>query len=112
MNDGIKPWLTQPGEVVDRKGVPIHPGDLIRSFHFIGPRRKRYYLYHTAVCRDGAMYMVPTSHLEPTKVEGGGCCLLSQNHLDAYDAEVICGCGPEPGMSHEDRKRVKREATH
>lgn len=49
MNDGIKPWMRQPGGVYDRKGVPIHPGDLIRSFHFIGARRKRYYLYHVAV---------------------------------------------------------------
>lgn len=57
------------------------------------------------------MHMVPTSHLEPTKVEGGGCCLLSQHLMDTCESEVIDGCGPEPGMSHEDRKRVKREIT-
>jgi len=103
-----KPWLKQPGEVHDSRGVPIHPGDLIRSFHFIGPRRKRHYLYHTAVYRDGAMHMVPTSHLEHTK-DDGGCCLLSQSLMDGYESEVISGYGPEFGMSYEDRKRVKRE---
>lgn len=41
-----KPWLKQPGECYDSRGYPIHPGDLLRTPHFIGPRRKQYYLYH------------------------------------------------------------------
>ena len=30
-----RPWLKQPGEVCDSRGVPIYPGDLLKSFHFI-----------------------------------------------------------------------------
>lgn len=100
-----KPWLKQPGEVFDKKGVPVYPGDLIRSFHFTGARRKKYYLYHTAVYKDGAMHMVPTAHLEPSCVKGGGSCLLSQDLM--ADAEVIAGHGPGDCLDHTDREKRK-----
>jgi hypothetical protein len=99
-----KPWLKQPGECCDKRGVPIYPGDLLKSFHFQGARwRKKYYLYHTAVYENEAMWMVPTSHLEPTKVKGGGKCLLSDDL--AGEAEVIAGCGPEDFLDYTDRPK-------
>lgn len=103
MDIATKPWMKQPGELHDRKGVPIYPGDLLRSFHYVGRRRKVYYLYHTAVMRDGAMCMVPTSHLEPTKAGGGGACLMSDGL--AANAEVITGHGPGDCLSYEDRPK-------
>jgi len=97
--------VAKPGEVHDKNGVPVYPGDLIRSFHFRGPRRKVYYLYHTAVMRDGHMEMVPTSHLEPSKVNGGGRCWMFQDLM--ADAEVISGSGPGHCLDHSDRPKVK-----
>jgi hypothetical protein len=103
-----KPWMKQPGELHDKHGVPIYPGDLIRSFHFRGgPRRRIYYLYHTAAYVDGAMRMVPTMFLEPTKRNRGGECLMSQGLMD--EAEVIMGSGPGDCLDCFDRPRVKKE---
>lgn len=107
----IKPWMKQPGELHDKNGVPIYPGDLIRSFHFRGARRKVYYLYHTACYIDGAMRMEPTCKLDPSKRNCGGGCLMSQDLLDGSDAEVIQGSGPGRCLDHADRKKIKLEKT-
>lgn len=94
----------KPGEAYDHKGIPIYPGDLLRTPHFQTSKRK-YYLYHTAVCIDGVMWMVPTSHLEPTLVASGGKCMLSDAH--AAEAEIISGFGPDEYIDYGDRPRRK-----
>jgi hypothetical protein len=99
----------KPGEAHDRRGVPIYPGDLIRSFHFRerpgGKSRGRiHYLYHTAVLVGDRLEMVPTSHLEPSMVKGGGRCRLSQELV--ADAEVISGHGPGECLDYLDRPRA------
>ena len=86
-----KPWLKQPGECYDSRGVPIYPGDLLRTYHFTGPRRKRYYLYHVAVfdTEAGAMRMVPVEWLEPSRPHDGGNPLLSTDL--ATNATIVYG---------------------
>lgn len=101
-----KPWLKQPGECHDQRGFPIYPGDLLRSPHFKDRRGRNHYLYHVAVCEDGAMWMVPTSHLEKTAVAGGGRCLLSDDHAAA--CRIINGHGPGDCLDFEDRERKAR----
>lgn len=96
--------MSKPGECHDRRGVPIYPGDLIRSPHF-RTKRKRYWLYHTAVLRGDTMQMVPTSDLEPTQAGQGGVCLLTQDLV--ADSEVISGYGPGACEYFDDRKRVR-----
>lgn len=91
----------------DMKGVPIYPGDLLRSFHFVGMRRKVHFLYHVAVADGAGMRMVPTCHLEPTKRAGGGETALSKGMAAA--CEVIHGHGPGDILSFEDRPRVVTE---
>lgn len=104
---------TKPGECHDKRGVPIYPGDLLKSYHFTGWKRgkwgQRYYLYHVAVWREDeqTMEMVPTSYLEPSKRNQGGRCWLTQEH--AKTVEVISGCGPGNVLDHTDRERVKVE---
>lgn len=93
----------------DRKGYPIHEGDLLKSFHFIGARRKRYWLYHVVV-RDeqyDCLVMVPTQWLAGKGFQTGGRCWLSQDLAD--DAEIISGHGPGDCLSYEDRPRRKPE---
>jgi hypothetical protein len=89
----------------DKKGVPIYPGDLLKSDHFIGARRKRYYLYHVACLEDGYLFMVPTARLDQSRKRPGGKCLLSQDIADT--AVVIDGTGPGDILDHEDRPKVK-----
>lgn len=104
MTAEIKPWWKQPGELYDKNGRPIYPGDLLRSPHFIGARRKQFYLYHTAVFQRGYMEMVPTCHLQPERFKNGGRCLMS-NDLVKY-AEIISGTGPEPYICYMDRPKL------
>lgn len=95
----------KPGEIHDRRGVPIYPGDLLRSDHFRDYRGQMQFLYHTVVLNGEWLEMVPTSHLEPTKIAGGGRCWLSQELANI--AEVIYGHGPGDCIDYTDRPRVK-----
>jgi hypothetical protein len=94
----------------DKHGVPVHKGDLVRSFHYIGARRKRHYLYHVAVEENGELMMVPTAHLEKSFISGGGRCPLKLMARNRYDFEVISGHGPKPCLSFEERVKVKPDA--
>lgn len=80
-----------PGDLYDMNGIPIHPGDLLRTFHFTGPRRKRFFLYHVAVMTDRGMRMIPTRRLDPgvAKRDRGGDTLMDDDL--AAQAEVIDG---------------------
>jgi len=97
--------MNKPGELADRRGIPIYPGDLLKSPHFTDHRGHRYYLYHVAVMGTHGLEMVPVSHLEPTKVSGGGRCLLSRGL--AEQAQVIDGYGPGDTLDFRDRKRIQ-----
>lgn len=87
----------------DSKDIPIHPGDLLRSPHFIGRRGKKHYLYHTVVNVGYRFDMVPTSHLELTLEGRGGRCPL--NHARASVSTIIHGHGPGDILSFEDRPK-------
>jgi hypothetical protein len=39
----------QMSALYDRKGCPIERGDIVKVFHFIGARGKRYYIYKQAL---------------------------------------------------------------
>lgn len=101
--------MATEGELYDINGVPIYRGDLIRTFHFRGPRRRIWYLYHVAVLKDGRLELAPTSHLEPTKIGGGGRCMASQSLLNDNKAEVISGSGPDGCLCFIDRPRRKTD---
>jgi hypothetical protein len=87
----------------DKRDIPIAVGDLIRTPHYIGARRKQHYLYHTIVMEDGNLFMVPTSHLEPTLRDDGGKCPAKYG-MDK-NSEIISGHGPGDCITFEDRKR-------
>ena len=91
----------------DMNGYPICPGDLLRSFHFRERRyRRKHYLYHTATTEGDRIRIVPTCHLEPTKKNGGGACLLDE--ALAQNMEIILGSGPGKILDFRDRKRAER----
>ena len=101
----------------DKNGYPIHKGDLLRTPHYVGRRRKMHYLYHVVVEENGILFMVPASHLEPTFIKGGGRVPMTI-YSDTWASEIIHGYGPEPILSFEDRPRIKfakskaKEAAH
>ena len=104
MDSPPMPDQAQPATMFyDRRGIPIHSGDLLRALHFIGARRKRYYLYHVAVNRDGHWWLVPTGHLDPSRVSGGGDCWLTEESAACRD--IIDGTDPG-GLSFERRPRL------
>lgn len=98
--------MSEAGKYHDRRGVPIYPGDLLKTDHFVGRRGKRYYLYHTVVEVGDHLEMVPTSHLEPTLADRCGRCRLSSTRPD-LESLVINGFGPGDLLSYEDRPRVR-----
>ena len=97
-----------PGEAHDKNGYPIYPGDLLRTYHFRGVRRKVYYLYHVVVWnrKEKIMEMVPASHLVPSRRKGGGRAWIFKGGI-LHDSEIIDGVGPgEDCLYFEDRKRM------
>ncbi len=98
----------QPGEVHDRAGYPIYPGDLIRTPHYQDRRGKMKYFYHTAVCENEVMWLVPTCHLEPTLAGKKGRCLLFAEL--AMMCKIISGSGPGVCTDYRNRPRQPLEA--
>lgn len=54
----------------DIKGRQIEAGDLLRSEHFM-LLKKKLYLYHVAMVRDGHLYAVPLKEAIGGKPDGG-----------------------------------------
>jgi len=40
----LRPWFKLPGELHDKRGVPIYPGDLLKTHHFTDGRGRKYWL--------------------------------------------------------------------
>ncbi len=91
----------------DTTGREIRVGDLIRTPHFIGARRKQYYLYRIVYDWEGYLYMI--SLQDATKIVSGFSkgCPVSALH---DKATILCGyaCKGDE-ISFEDRERVKDE---
>ena len=91
----------------DKNGVPIHPGDLLKTYHFRDYLGRDRYLYHVAVIRDGELWMVPVSHMHPPKIKGGGDCMIT-NDIVAR-AEIIHGTD-DGGGTYEERPKLEAPA--
>jgi hypothetical protein len=94
--------------IYDKKGIPIHVGDVVKIFHFIGPRRKRYYMYKHVVSEYTNFYgmrFFSLSHLKaPPKTETFN--LRAQDQVE-QDFEIVQGYeGVRSGLSYEDRERI------
>jgi hypothetical protein len=94
----------KPGEVHDKNGIPIYPGDVLRTFHYTHRwGRRKMYLFHVA-CLDGEHLIgVPASDLA-RKPDGGTFNLLPGN---CSDIEIVQGYGPAPLMEFNERPRSK-----
>lgn len=96
----------KPGDLQDKRGVPVYPGDLLKAYHFTDVKRRKHYIYHVVTERYGRLWATPTAFLHRTS--GGGECLLDYYAGEGFDFEVISGCGPGEILDFNDRPKAKR----
>jgi hypothetical protein len=88
-------------EFYDIKGRPICVGDLLKTFHFRGARKKKYWLYHAVVLCEGRLKMVPVFTLATKPTDNGGSCWLDSVAINGVvQSEIIDSYNP----LYEDRK--------
>ena len=94
--------------ILDRTGREILPGDTLKIFHFVGARRKRFFMYKYVESvekypswRDG-LDALRISHLDLT----GETCLKLRDGKRWLDCEIVQGYGRD---STPFDKRPKRK---
>ena len=115
----MKPRLPidcEPGDLCDSKGYSIHPGDLLRTYHYTDHRRRKHWLYHV-VTRDAdhpnVLEMTPVGWLalddRGRRLSGGKCRVHSVADEDGFvDAEILTGHGPGKLLCFTDRPKRRR----
>jgi len=89
--------------VYDKNGYPIFPGDTPKIFHFIGARRKKYYMYKFVKSQDTAYLTV--MHLD----ELGNTYRMLKDDKIHGDIEIVQGYGGT-GEPFDSRVKAKQEA--
>jgi hypothetical protein len=79
----------------------IKPFDVLKMFHFIGPRRKRFYMYKWVIEKNGRLY---GHHLG--KRGDADAFMLSQNLLT--NTEIVQGYDNN-GKDFTDRPKIARD---
>lgn len=101
----------------DKRGVPIYPGDLLRSDHFAerlsGGRIKKHFVFHVVtVAPDGLYLVTPAAWLETRKAPKPGTSRTGECHLWILDTETLCrvvqGDGPGDTLDFDDRPKRNR----
>ena len=64
----------------DSKGIPMEPGDVLRSFHF-STKRKNFYLYHVVCIHNDCLRAVPAFRLAQIEDKGGEMYLIGHVEL-------------------------------
>ena len=92
----------------DKKGIEIHPFDVLKVFHFIGARRKKHYMYKMVQevvflgKEDCANPYLKISHLD----RNGDYYHEAYDGRQLKDYEIVQGFGLD-GVFFEHRKRRK-----
>jgi hypothetical protein len=88
--------------VYDKNGIPILPGDTLKVFHFVGPRRQKFYMYKYVKEVHASGKALEVSHLS---LDIGSYWLRLDGRTHA-DIEIVQGYeGVEGGGSFRDRKK-------
>lgn len=90
----------------DRNGFPIEVADLLKVFHFIGPRRKRNYMYKVVRRVGDKLYAFSSHELAEGKADPHKC-LLCTGCFNREDVEIVEGYGENGGKCFTDRQRTK-----
>ena len=87
----------------DAKGYPVCEGDVLKVFHFVGPRNKSYFMYKLVMADEhGTLRAFCATEVAKKKSKPQSCAL----HMLGY-FEIVAGHGPEEFYSYEQRERVK-----
>jgi len=104
--------MSTQAAIYDKHGREIMLGDVLKVFHFIGPRRKRYYMYKQVIgdfaVKGREMTAFRVSHLEPNTSGDGYLLLKDGRHL--VDYEIVQGFGAD-GVCFDDRPKHKAQGT-
>lgn len=100
----------------DKNRRPILVGDIIKIFHFIGGRKKKYfmykYVYNKYTNSNGAVYYT-LLHLgsDPAKLLTEKYFMLDEDGKILEDTEIVQGIRTINGTLEdvEDRKKLKKE---
>ena len=91
----------------DKHGIPIQANDLLKTYHFTGTRKKRYFMYHLVVEHEGCLRML-NAHaiIKNGQVNWMGGCLLGSavagDGCILRDSEIVEGFHPD----FEERERL------
>ncbi len=93
----------------DKNDVPLREGDVIKMFHFTGPRKKKYFMYKVLAVderfeRLGYWALDISELLLKGKDKAQGGYLLSP----CPPFEVVSGFGPNGDEDYESRKKNDR----
>ena len=88
--------------VYDKNGIPILPGDTLKVFHFVGPRRQKFYMYKYVKSVHPSGKALEVMHLS---LDGSSYWMSLDGRIHA-DIEIVQGYeGVERGGSFMDRKK-------
>ena len=96
--------------VYDKNRIPIHVGDVLKIFHFIGPRRKKYYMYKHVISEEtvgnGTLFFkLSHSNLDPR----GWVNWRAKDQVEET-FEIVQGyAGVRMGQSYENRIKKPKE---
>lgn len=94
-------------EIYDKNRRPIRPGDVLKVFHFVGARRKRYYMHKLVVEHDGELCGVDICDLATKPLaEAHSYHLTCHQREGGGDIEIVEGYSG--GVSFEDRSKISR----
>ncbi len=78
----------------DKNGYQIHKGDVLKVFHFIGRRNKKYYMYKVVTEDAERLYATNVTSLILDPVRPHRCRLEALGNKE--DIEIVQGSGPGP----------------
>ena len=98
------------GTCFDKRGIPIHVGDLLKSFHFKSYRRRINYLYHVVFpLEDGSMVAIPLAQALGGRAQGGDV-RFGPGDVWLEGVEIVAATVPDGNVGgFEFRKRAKRK---
>lgn len=92
--------------VYDKHGIPIFVGDVIKVFHFIGARRKKYFMYKHVISEETVGNGTRFFKLSHLNLKDGGYYNLRAKDQVEECFEIVQGyAGVRTGLSFENRER-------
>lgn len=101
-------------EAFDKNGIPFAVGDVVKVFHFIGPRRKREYMYKQVVGertwpKGFQCWLFSHLNLKPADGPDGGFYLAKDGKQHA-DYEIVQCCSAYPDhFTRRPRKIIQEQ---